>query len=346
MTGTIGKFRSCFFYFATAMKAIVIREHEDGTFSRAIEQREVSSLPDNDVLIRVVYAGLNYKDALSAHGHKGITRKYPHTPGVDAAGVVEHDRTGTYSPGDKVICTSYDLGMNTSGGFAEYIKVPVSWVVPLPSSISLEESMVLGTAAYTAGLALHKMEQCGQTPEMGEVVVTGASGGVGSMAVALLAKAGYSVVASSGKQASWDWLREIGASKCIGREEVSDTSGRPLLRSMWAGAIDNVGGNTLSTLIRGCAKEGCVASIGLVESPKFDISVYPFILNGVNLLGVDSAETPAHLRNIIWNKLANEWKLTGLHHMKTIVSLEEIIPAMESMMRGETKGRIVAHIQN
>lgn len=328
------------------MKAIVIRENEDGTFSRNVENRDLSSLPDHDVLIQVHYAGLNYKDALSAHGHKGITRKYPHTPGVDAAGVVEHDRTGTFAPGTQVICTSYDLGMNTSGGFSQYIKVPASWVVPLPSNMTLEESMVLGTAAYTAALALHKMERCGQQPSMGEVVVTGASGGVGSMAVALLAKAGYQAVAASGKQAHYDWLKSIGAARCIDRHEVADDSGRPLLRSMWAGAIDNVGGNTLATLIKGCAKEGCVASIGLVDSPKFDITVYPFILNGVNLLGIDSAETPQALRRVIWNKLANEWRLTQVDLMKTVVGLEEIIPAMERMMKGETTGRIVAHIQH
>jgi putative YhdH/YhfP family quinone oxidoreductase len=188
------------------------------------------------------------------------------------------------------------------------------------------------------------MERCGQHPQMGEVVVSGASGGVGSMAVALLAKAGYNAVASSGKVAHYDWLQRIGATRCISRQEISDQSGKPLLSPRWAGAIDNVGGNTLSTLLKGCAKEGCVASIGLVESPKFDISVYPFILNGVNLLGVDSAETKTEMRKTIWNKLANEWRVTNLNEMKTIVRLEDIIPAMERMIQGDTTGRIVAKI--
>lgn len=328
------------------MKALIVREQPEGTFTKRIEEKELSLLPDHDVLIEVHYAALNYKDALSASGHKGITKKYPHTPGVDAAGVIAEDKSGKFKVGEKVICTSYDLGMNTDGAFAEYILVPADWIVRLPQSMSLEESMIMGTAAYTAALALHKMERCGQNPGMGEIVVTGASGGVGSMAIAVLARAGYQVIASSDKTDQYEYLMSLGAHRCITRSHVNDTSGKPVLRSKWAGAIDNVGGNTLHTLIKACAKEGCIASIGLVESPDFNLTVYPFILNGVNLLGVDSAETKMETRQHIWNKLSDEWKPAQLGLAKKIVTLDEIPAYMDLMLKGKTSGRIVAKISN
>jgi acrylyl-CoA reductase (NADPH) len=327
------------------MKALVVKESmEGGSFVRVIEERGLDSLPAHDVLIRVHYAALNYKDALSGHGHRGITRVYPHTPGVDASGIVVEDRSGTFREGDAVICTSYDLGMNTSGGFAEYIRVPVDWIVPLPQGLDLYQSMVLGTAAFTAALALHKMEKCGQHPSMGEVVVTGATGGVGSMSIALLRAAGYSPVASTGSEELKDWLLSIGAERVIGRSEVNDSSGRPLLRTQWGGGIDNVGGNTLVTLLKACAKEGSVASVGLVGKPTFDMTVYPFILNGVNLLGVDSAETPLALRKQLWNNLADTWKFPLPEGTHRTVPIEEIPLEMEKMMAGKTKGRVVAKL--
>lgn len=326
------------------MKALVVREATDRTFSKQIEEKEINALPDNDVLIRVHYAALNFKDALSSSGHKGITKKYPHTPGVDAAGEVIEDRSGKFNKGDLVICTSYDLGMNTDGAFAEYIRVPASWPLLLPSGLTLRESMVIGTAGFTAALALFKMERCGQYPAMGDVVVTGASGGVGSMAIAILKKAGYRAIASSDKKEQYEYLTNIGAAACIPRSETDDLSGKPILRTKWAGAIDNVGGNTLHTLLKACAKEGSVASIGLVQSPKIEMTVYPFILNGVNLLGVDSAEIGMEVRAMIWNKLASEWKPDNLHLSERIVSLEEIPDLMDLMRKGKTHGRIVAQL--
>jgi putative YhdH/YhfP family quinone oxidoreductase len=324
-------------------KALVIRETEEG-FTREIETVGRDFLPDNDVLIRVKYAGLNYKDALSASGNKGVTKKYPHTPGVDASGVVEKSRDERFTPGQEVIVTSYDLGMNTKGGFAEYISVPGDWIVPLPDGMTLKEAMVMGTAAYTAALALHKMEICGQNPEMGEVVVTGASGGVGSMAVSILKKKGYRVIASSGKTEYYDWLKEIGAKRCINREEVSDESGRPLLSPAWAGGIDTVGGNTLATLLKRCDRNGSVATCGLVASPKLETTVFPFILNGVNLLGVDSAETPYTLRKEIWKRLATDLKPNTLDKMEKLVKLEEVPGYMDEILEGETIGRVVCEL--
>jgi putative YhdH/YhfP family quinone oxidoreductase len=324
--------------------ALTVRETDSGKFEKSIEERHLEELPDNEVLIRVHYAGLNYKDALSASGHKGITRRYPHTPGVDAAGVVMSDRSATFAEGSRVICTSYDLGMNTPGGFAQYIRVPAAWVLPLPQDMGLYESMVMGTAAFTAGLALWKMERCGQHPGMGKIVVSGASGGVGSMALGVLSRAGYYPVAATGKSELNDWLKLCGAQDIIRREEIDDTSGKPLLSSRWAGAIDNIGGNTLSTLLKGCTKEGCVASVGLVASADLNSSVYPFILNGVNLLGVDSAECAMELRAKIWQKLAWEWKPVNLEAMGRKVKLEAIPQLMEDMLRGQARGRIVAEI--
>lgn len=325
-------------------KAFRVTETPEQTFERAIAVRSLSDLPDHDVLVRVHYAGLNYKDALSASGHKGITRKYPHTPGVDACGVVVEDRSGTFAERQEVIVTSYDLGMNTDGGFAEYIRVPAEWVVPLPDGLDLREAMILGTAGYTAGLSLYKMEQSGQTPAMGPVLVTGATGGVGSHAVAILHQAGYRVIAVTGKASQHDYLRELGADEVISREEATDTSGRPLLRPRWAGAIDTVGGDLLSTAIKACDRNGSVAVCGLVASPKFDMTVYPLILNGVNLLGVDTAETPMAIRRAVWAKLATVWKVP---HLETIVrpcALESLSERIDQMLAGTHFGRTVVQL--
>jgi putative YhdH/YhfP family quinone oxidoreductase len=234
--------------------------------------------------------------------------------------------------------------MNTWGGFSEYISVPASWLVQLPEKIHLKESMVMGTAAFTAALALWKMEKCGQKPDMGPIVVTGATGGVGSMAVAILAKAGYEVWASTGKKEQHEYLKSLGATKCIDRKETNDESPRPLLRSQWAGAIDNVGGNTLVTLLKACSKEGCVASIGLVDSPNFEMTIYPFILNGVNLLGIDSAETPIDWRKAIWQKLSSDWYAPVFSEIGTIVQLEDIPAKMEEMLAQKSLGRTVAKL--
>lgn len=326
---------------STSYKALFVVEQAQGHFSKSIETLAIENLPQNEVLIKVAYAGLNYKDALSSSGNKGITRQYPHTPGIDAAGTVVTDNTGTYAVGSQVIVTSYDLGMNTAGGFGAYIRVPAAWVVPLPQGLSLEESMIIGTAGFTAALAIHKMQMMGQSPVMGPILVTGSTGGVGSFSVNLLHKLGYQVIASSGKAASHDFLKTLGATEIIDRAAADDQSGRPLLKPKWAGAIDTIGGNTLATAIKACGRNGSVAVCGLVVSPKLDTTVYPFILNGVNLLGVESAETPMELRAALWRKLANEWKPTCLEFIKKIVPLEGVLSEIDAMLAGKTQGRIV-----
>ncbi|NQV52651.1 MAG: YhdH/YhfP family quinone oxidoreductase [Flavobacteriales bacterium] len=322
-------------------KALVVRESVDGSFARAIEEKQIGTLPKGEVLIKNHFAGLNYKDALSASGHKGISKFYPHTPGVDAGGVVASSNSVDFKPGDEVLVTGYDLGMNTSGGFQEYIRVPSGWVVPKPAGISLKEAMVYGTAGFTAGLSLYKMERMGQTPSKGEILVTGATGGVGSMAVGILAKAGYDVIASTGSETAHNYLKRLGASRIEPRSFANDESGKPLLRGEWAGAIDTVGGNTLATCVKACQRHGSVASCGLVASHELHMTVYPFLLNGINILGIDSAETEMPLRKEIWTRLSNQWKVDDLLSFGSFIPLEEITGQMDLILKGKTQGRVV-----
>lgn len=322
-------------------RALVVREMPDGSFQRKVESKKISELPAGEVLIKVRYAGLNYKDALSASGHKGISRNFPHTPGVDACGDVVSDSSSKFAVGKEVIVTGYDLGMNTSGGFQEFIRVPVGWVVPKPENITLKEVMVYGTAGFTAALSLYKMERMGQSPEMGEILVTGATGGVGSMAVGILAKAGYKVIASTGKKDADAHLKKLGVYRIEDRAFANDTSGKPLLRGLWAGAIDTVGGNTLATCLKASKRKGSVASCGLVSDSELHTTVYPFLLNGINLLGVDSAETEMELRTALWNKLSGDWKIDDLESFGTFVKLEQIVEQMDLILAGKTMGRVV-----
>ncbi len=323
-----------------AYQCLFIREQSDGSFIRSIEQRQIGDLPDNDTLIKVHYSSLNYKDALSATGHKGVTRSYPFQPGVDAAGEIVSNSSGRFNVGDKVICTGYDLGMNTDGGFGQYIKVPAEWVIPLPEQLSLEESMIYGTAGFTAALGIILLERNGQHPGQGPVVVTGASGGVGSLAVALLSKAGYHVIASTGKPNAHDFLKDLGANEIVTREEINIETGKLLLRPKWAGAIDTVGGNTLHTLLKACKPYGNVACCGLVESPNLNMSVYPFIINGVSLHGIATAENPLEEKRKVWSKLAGDWKLENLQSLKKVITLEELSDQIDLILKGKTVGRV------
>jgi len=330
---------------STTFKALRVTEDDSGKFVRNVVERNIDDLPDGDVLVKVHYTALNYKDALSATGNKGVTRNYPHTPGIDGAGVVADSKNPLFKVGDKVLVTSYDLGMNTDGAFAEYIRVPAEWVIPLPKGLDLRDSMIMGTAGLTAGIGLYKMEMMGQNPQQGPLVVSGASGGVGSMAVGILAKAGYRVIASTGKENIAGYLQSLGASEVVDREFINDDTSRPLLKPQWAGAIDTVGGNTLATLIKGCQPDGCVASCGLVGSPNFSTTVFPFILNGINLLGLDSANFPINERKQVWTQLATEWRISNLESAATMCRLHELDPYIDQILRGELKGRVVVEME-
>lgn len=325
----------------TTFRAMVVRETPEGTFTRAIETRTLDDLPDGDVLVRVHYSSLNYKDALSATGHRGVTRNYPHTPGVDAAGVVAQSNVDAFHPGDEVIIAGYDLGMNTDGGFGEYVRVPAAWIVPLPAGLTQRESMCLGVAGFTAGQCVYALAQNGVMPGDGEILVTGATGGVGSTTLAILAKAGYQAVAATGKADAQDFLRELGAATVIHRDEVNDESGRPLLSGRWAGVVDSVGGNFLATALKSTRYGGVVTCCGLTASPELPTTVYPFILRGVRLIGIDSAEVDMQTRRAVWQKLATEWKVDDLERLVSERSLDELDAEIDRILAGQQRGRIL-----
>jgi acrylyl-CoA reductase (NADPH) len=322
----------------------LVTKDAEGNVSSGVAERAIDELPEGDVLVRVAYSSLNYKDALSATGHPGVTRVFPHVPGVDLAGWVA--RSGVYElvEGDPVLATGFDLGASRWGGFAEYARVPQDWIVPLPSGLSLRESMILGTAGFTAGLCVDALKRHGVEPEEGEILVTGASGGVGSMAVAILAKLGYHVAAVTGKTTAHQYLKELGAQRILGREEVDDRTSRPLLHAHWAGAVDTVGGNILATVLRGTKHGGCVTACGLTAGNQLEMTVYPFILRGVTLAGIDAAWGPIPLRHEIWQRLAGPWKPEDLEKMATFVGLSELPPRIDAILAGRVTGRVVVTI--
>ncbi len=327
----------------TEFKALRVNKNDEGV-THEIVQRSTDDLPSGDVLIRVSFSSVNYKDALSAKGLPGVTRHYPHTPGIDAAGIVVETSHEGFKEGDEVICIGFDLGMNTPGGFGEYIRVPGEWVTRLPVGLTLRESMILGTAGFTAALCLDKLERIGASPDDGPVVVTGATGGVGSVAVSLLAHAGYEVTASSGKSDRVDYLKALGATTVIDREALSSENPRPMLSTAYAHGVDTVGGTILSNVVRSLQYGGSVAICGLVASPNFEITVLPFILRGVNILGVDSVELPIVSKNLIWQRLANDWKLDSLARMTQETDLAGVSEAVDKIFRGDVTGRtLITH---
>lgn len=327
-----------------SFKALVVEENADGKFTSALKERMISDLPTGEILVKVLYSGLNFKDALSYSGHKGITRHYPHTPGIDAAGIVLESVSPEFQINDEVVITGYDLGMNTSGGFAEYIRVPARWVVHRPGNLSLKECMIIGTSGFTAASAIFEIINHGIKPGTGKILVTGASGAVGSMAVAMLAHAGYRVVASSGKKEAVNLLKRLGAEEVIGREEVDDHSGRPLLPGRWVAALDTVSGNTLSTVIRSTSERGIVTNCGMLASNNLDVSVFPFILRAVRLVGIASADTPMIRRLEIWNLISGTLKFPQIDKIYKKINLSEVPVALEAMLKSATTGKILVEI--
>ncbi|EJS65166.1 oxidoreductase [Bacillus cereus] len=329
----------------TSFRAIVVNETKNHQFERKVVEREVSSLPEGDVLIRVHYSSLNYKDALSATGNRGVTRTYPHTPGIDAVGEVVSSEDDSFKIGDQVIVTGYDLGMNTSGGFGEYIRVPSSWIIPLPEGMSLKESMMYGTAGFTAALSAYKLIGAGITPSMGDVLVTGATGGVGSVAVSILSKLGFNVVGATGKMEEEEMLLRLGAKKVIRRAELNDESGRPMLKGIYAGVIDTVGGKMLETALKLVRYDGCVTTCGNVAGHELHTTVYPFILRGISLIGIDSVQCPVDVRREVWTLLANEWKNKELLSYIEECTLEELDEKFTLILHGKLKGRTIVKMK-
>jgi acrylyl-CoA reductase (NADPH) len=324
-------------------KAMVVTETIEKKFVREVTQKALSELPGGELIVEVKYSSLNYKDALSASGNKGVTRKYPHTPGIDAAGIVVDSTTKAFGAGEEVIVMGFDLGMNTSGGFGQYISVPSGWAVKLPQGLSLRDSMGYGTAGLTAALCLLRLMAGGLNKDSGEVLVTGATGGVGSIAVAMLAKLGFNVVAATGKADETEYLTQLGAKAIISREEATDTSGRPMQKGRWAGVVDTVGGNILATALKTAKYGGLVAACGNAMSADLNVSVFPFILRGVSLLGVDSVEIPMRARQMAWNKLAGEWSV-DLGRIVNEVSLDSLSAEIDKILKGGVRGRVVVDL--
>lgn len=324
-------------------KALVAEEKGEGKVWVELKEKRVSELPEHEVLIKVHYSGLNYKDALSASGNRGVTKHYPHTPGIDAAGVVEESAVTRFQKGDEVIVTGYDLGMNTSGGLAEYIRVPASWIVRKPENLTLEEAMIIGTSGFTAASGIFEFIRHGVKPESGEILITGSTGAVGSMAVAMLSKAGYHVVAVSGKTEATDWLTKLGAERIITREEADDTTGKPLLQGKWAAVLDTVGGNLLSTAIRSTKERGIVTNCGMIASNTLNVSVFPFILRAVRLVGIASAETPMNRRLEIWDQI-QRLKPDSINEIARTVNLEQVPKELRMMLEGKQQGKVIVRI--
>jgi putative YhdH/YhfP family quinone oxidoreductase len=324
-------------------KAFVVEEQED-RFIRNVKTKYLNDLPDNDSLIRVRYSSLNYKDALSASGNKGVTTNYPHTPGIDAVGTIVCSDTKKFRENEKVIVTSYDLGMNTAGGFGQYIRVPSDWAVKLPEGMTMKESMILGTAGLTAGISVLRLTELIK-PEHGKVVVSGATGGVGSLSVAILTKLGYKVSAISGKEQEHDYLLKLGASEVILRKDFEKEDARPILKGCFAGGIDTVGGTILENIIKSTQPMGVVTCCGNVASAKLNMTVFPFILRGVSLIGIDSQNYPMAYREIVWNKLANEWKPDKLMEIYTEISLAGLNDKIDLMLNGKLKGRTILNLE-
>lgn len=319
----------------------LVAEEKDGEFVQSVKELDTKDLPQNDVLIRVHHSSLNYKDALSATGHKGITKNYPFTPGIDAAGIVEESRDDRFKAGDKVIVTSYDLGMNTPGGFGQYISVPGDWVVPLPDGLSLMESMMIGTSGLTAAIGVEKILGQHIKRKSGDILVTGATGAVGSFGVALFAHLGFSVIAATGKLDQAGFLKDLGAAKVIHREEVSEVGSKLMLSSRWVAALDTVGGKMLDAVLRQTSHNGVIACCGNVLGAELHTNIYPFILRGVSLMGIDSGIALIQDRLRIWNKLADEWKPDKLNKLCREEPLENLPIEIQRIQEGKQVGKVV-----
>ena len=319
--------------------AFVVDELED-QFKSSIKSLPLPELKDGFVLIDVLYSSLNYKDALSASGNKGVTKSYPFTPGIDAVGRIRQSKDNNLKEGDEVIVTGYDLGMNTNGGFGEIIHVPSGWVVPLPENLSMEEAIAFGTAGITAAASVDAVLSKIDAPEL-PVVVSGATGGVGSIAVGLLSKLGIDVTAITGKENSNQFLKDLGAKNIILRDDFCSEKIRPLDKTKFSAGVDTVGGEILSRIISQVNRHGVITCCGNVNSIKLETTVFPFILRGIALQGIDSAESPISYKKYLWDKIASEWQISYSKSSIKIIKLNELAPEIDKILNGNQKGRVV-----
>ncbi len=333
----------------STFRALVLREddgEDGGKITAAIETLDNSDLPDGDVTVAVRYSTLNYKDGMVLGGIGRLVRKYPHVPGIDFAGVVETSESPDFAPGDRVVLTGWRVGEAHWGGYAERARVKSDWLVKLPDGLSEYQAMALGTAGFTAMLAVIELEGAGLDADRGEVLVTGANGGVGGVALTLLAQLGYRVAASTGRPEAADHLRALGAETIIDRAELAATPERPLLNERWAGAVDAVGGTTLANILTQTAYGGAVAACGLAGGTKLDTTVIPFLLRGVKLLGIDSVMCPTNRREAAWARLAREMPADALERLSHTVPLTALAELGPKILQGQTAGRVVVDVQD
>ncbi|MGG2107805.1 NADPH:quinone oxidoreductase family protein [Lysinibacillus pakistanensis] len=326
-----------------SFRALVVNQDEE--FTVHVNNLTLNDLPNGEVLIKVSYSGINYKDSLATIPNGKIVTSYPFVPGIDLAGIVVSSEDPQFKEGDEVIATSYEIGVTHFGGFSEYARIPSKWVVPLPKGLSLKEAMVIGTAGFTAALSIQRLEENGVNPEKGKVLVTGATGGVGSFAVSILSTLGYQVEASTGKESEHEYLNSLGATSIVSREEVFDGKIRALGKQKWAAAVDSVGGEPLASLLSQIHYGGAVAISGLTAGTQLPTSVFPFILRGVNLLGIDSVYCPMDIRLKTWNRLAKDFKPANLenfiHQEVTLQQLPDVLPIL---LKGQARGRILVKL--
>ena len=328
---------------ADKFEALVLSQTDDKTEKRVMELG-VDDLPEGDVLVRVEYSGVNYKDGMIVSGIGGLVRQYPHVPGIDFAGVVEESYHSRFKSGDKVVLTGWRVGEVHWGGYAQKARVNGDWLVALPDALSTRQAMAVGTAGLTSMLCVKALESNGITPKAGPVLVTGAAGGVGSIAVAILARLGYSVAASTGREALHGYLKSLGATEIVARAELAEVSKRPLEKEIWAGAVDTVGSTTLARVLAQLKYNGSVAACGLAAGPKLETTVIPFLLRGINLLGIDSVMQPYENRVATWNRIASDLPHDKLEEMTEVIGLEDVSKAAAEILAGQVRGRLVVEL--
>ena len=326
-----------------SFKAYLIDQKDDKTISRFVNMT-TSQLDPGEVTVKVAYSSINYKDALAATGKGKIIRRFPCVGGIDLAGTVVDSQDSRFELGQQVLATSYDLGVAHHGGYAEYARVPADWLIPLPDGMTLLDSMALGTAGYTAALSIIRMEENGLRPENGKVLVTGATGGVGSLAINILAKLGYAVVALTGKQDATDYLRHIGTEQILLRQDTNFAKIRSLDTAHWAGALDNLGGEPLAWILSTMQQNGVIASVGLAAGTDLHTTVMPFILRGVSLLGIDSGYTAMPRRTQVWHRLATDMRPDKLKDITQLVEFEAIETRFHTLIQAQSQGRIVVEM--
>ena len=326
------------------MKAFLVEKTAEKEFVSDVKEVPIPKCAENEIVIKVTYSSLNYKDALSSVGNPGVTRNFPHITGIDVAGTVYESTSNIFKIGERVLVTGYDMGMNTNGGHAQFVKVPAPWVARIPDSISDKEIMIFGTAGLTAALSVNELIANGVRAENGPVLVTGATGGVGSIAVSILSKIGFTVVAISGKKEKIDYLKRIGASEVILRDTFNEESKKPMMKEEYAAVVDTVGGEVLANALKYIKYDGVATCCGLTSSHELNTNVFPFILRGVRLIGIDSVECKLEKKQAAWEKIASKWRINNLENLTNEISLYDIKEAYSLLLSGNAVGRYLVKI--